>query len=360
EVVLLVPQAANEGAQRISILQWTAFAKVLEVIHETIGCQNVACKPLLSYKLSTAPQKADSINISTSEDWQGCLEEVNAVERKKKGSYMSSLRAMNKKKPIKGKRPMLLDLDNEDGSDDEEDDGMAEKEKKALEELENILWQCQLCGPSKLCKIDRTGQHVNLKFQQRRGWSVALATGTHGVTLKSPPKGDLFANFHSLRSTGDVPVSGQNSPLTTSTITHPTHLPYPYSMGPGGYGPWMQMPMTPSPWMMALNTPHTPTRRRHDKHMPSSDPPQQDRLHYPPISEFLDKLDIEHPRRTLPMYAGKFEALDSYDIDELASLTEDRLTSTELGMSIGNARFLLREVKDEMKRVDQKKHAQVE
>jgi hypothetical protein len=94
--------------------------------------------------------------------------------------------------------------------------------------------------------------------------------------------------------------------------------------------------------------------------MPSSDPPQHERLHYPPISEFLDKLDIEHPRRTLPMYAAKFEALDFYDIDELASLTEDRLTSTELGMSIGNARFLLREVKDEMKRVDRKKRAQVE
>jgi hypothetical protein len=85
---------------------------------------------------------------------------------------------MGKKKPIKGKRSMLLDLDNEDGSDDVEDDGMAEKEKKALEELENILRQCQLCGPSKLCKIDRTGQHANLTFQQRRGWSVALVGAT--------------------------------------------------------------------------------------------------------------------------------------------------------------------------------------
>jgi hypothetical protein len=86
EVVLLVPQAANEGAQRVSMLQQTAFAEVLQAIHETIGCQTVARKPLLSYRLSSAPQKADSINISTSEDWQGCLEEVNAAERKKKGS----------------------------------------------------------------------------------------------------------------------------------------------------------------------------------------------------------------------------------------------------------------------------------
>ncbi|KIK93140.1 hypothetical protein PAXRUDRAFT_789413 [Paxillus rubicundulus Ve08.2h10] len=158
---------------------------------------------------------------------------------------------------------MLLDLDSEDGGDDIEDDGMVEKEKKALEELKNVLWQCQLYGPSKLCKIDRTGQHVNLTSQQHRGWSVALlrvikATETHGVTLKSPPKSDLFVNFHSQRSIGDIPVLRQNSPFTTGSMTHPTHLPYPYSMGPGGYGPWMQMPMTPTPWMMAPNTPNTP------------------------------------------------------------------------------------------------------
>ncbi|KIK80243.1 hypothetical protein PAXRUDRAFT_766474 [Paxillus rubicundulus Ve08.2h10] len=169
----------------------------------------------------------------------------------------------------------MLDLDNKDSSNDIEDDRIAEKEKKALEESENVLWHCQLCGPSKLCKTDRTGQHINLTFQQFPSLSVRKTTETHGVTLKSPLKSDLFANFHSL-----------------STMMHPTHFPYPYSMGPGGYGPWMQMPMTTTSWMMAPNTPHTPIPQQHDKHMPSSDPPQKDQLCYPPISEFLDKLNI--------------------------------------------------------------------
>lgn len=68
-----------------------------------------------------------------------------------------------------------MDLDNRDSENDEaEDEGMAEKERRALEQIERTLSNCQKCGPSKLCKINRSGQHVNLTFNQRRGWSVAL------------------------------------------------------------------------------------------------------------------------------------------------------------------------------------------
>jgi hypothetical protein len=95
---------------------------------------------------------------------------------------MNSLRAhaVTKKKPVKapkGKKTALLDLDNSDADDDNgEDEAMAEKERKALEQLERALSNCQKCGPSKLCKIDKKGQHVNLTFNQRHGWSVALVS----------------------------------------------------------------------------------------------------------------------------------------------------------------------------------------
>ena len=49
--------------------------------------------------------------------------------------YLDSLKVHNSKskKSSKGKKTGLLDLDNEDGEDDDEiDEGMAEKEKKAL------------------------------------------------------------------------------------------------------------------------------------------------------------------------------------------------------------------------------------
>lgn len=95
---------------------------------------------------------------------------------------MNSLRvhAVTKKKPVKapkGKKTALLDLDNSDADDEDgEDEAMAEKERKALGQLEKALSNCQKCGPSKLCKINKNSQHVNLTFNQRRGWSVALAS----------------------------------------------------------------------------------------------------------------------------------------------------------------------------------------
>jgi hypothetical protein len=41
---------------------------------------------MLSYKLSSVAQKDDPMNISTQDDWDGCLKEIGAAEKKKKGS----------------------------------------------------------------------------------------------------------------------------------------------------------------------------------------------------------------------------------------------------------------------------------
>ena len=73
-----------------------------------------------------------------------------------------------------GKKLALIDLDNDDDDDDVGDDSILDKERSFLEKLERVLTRCQLCGPTKFCRISRNGDHVNLTFQQRRGWVVAL------------------------------------------------------------------------------------------------------------------------------------------------------------------------------------------
>ena len=96
--------------------------------------------------------------------------------------YMVSLRAKAGKKGSKAvvvtkgkKKPVVLDLDHKEDEDDEgDDDGTMEKEKKFLKQLQRALGGCQLCGPSKSCKINRNGEHVNLTFNQLRGWAIAL------------------------------------------------------------------------------------------------------------------------------------------------------------------------------------------
>jgi len=90
---------------------------------------------------------------------------------------MNSLWAhtVTKKKPCKGKKTALLDLNNGDDNDKEDvNEGMAEKERKALEKLEKALGDCQKCGPAKLCKVNKNGQYIHLMFNQCCGWSIAL------------------------------------------------------------------------------------------------------------------------------------------------------------------------------------------
>jgi hypothetical protein len=83
ELVLLVPQASSEGTKRVSVTLPLSFEDVLEMIHEIIGCTNVARKPALLYKLSTATQRAKPIDLCSDVDWNGCLEDVTAAEPKK-------------------------------------------------------------------------------------------------------------------------------------------------------------------------------------------------------------------------------------------------------------------------------------
>lgn len=73
------------------------------------------------------------------------------------------------------KKLMLMDLNNED-DDDKGDESVMEKEKKFHEQLEKSLMHCQLCGPTKFCQISHTSQHINLSFQQCRGWAVSLVS----------------------------------------------------------------------------------------------------------------------------------------------------------------------------------------
>ena len=96
--------------------------------------------------------------------------------------YLKSLRARtNEGKTVSsqsgkaklGKKMALIDLDDDDDGQ-EGDESMMDKEAKFAEQLSKVLTGCQLCGNEKYCHISRNGEHVNLTFQQRRGWAVAL------------------------------------------------------------------------------------------------------------------------------------------------------------------------------------------
>lgn len=292
--------------------------------------------------------------------------------------YLKSLEAMGPKKSgksqaaggrsTKSKKVVLMDLNGE-SDDDNHDDGTMEREKKALEQLERALTKCQLCGPGKFCKISKTGDHVNLTWNQRRAWSIALVCTTlsknlniltnfqankqHSVTISTPPKADIFHMF----------FPSPSGPVNST----PTPAPAPATPAPG-MAPGMMAPLNfmMSPWMMPPfgypqpNNPFYPPRsplscrpHRSQDEMPSSDQPDEELENpYPSITEFLQQLDERHAQRGLSRHFNVFEEKDFYNINEVANITSERLSSEEFGFTSGNAQFFLDAIRKEMKRID--------
>ena len=156
--------------------------------------------------------KASPINLMGSDGWDGCKEDVEAAEKKKKEKvsvnimvpkvvsnfclcmfkfeslltsekYLASMRAHKSKTTAstkvsaKGKKgkPVLMNLDNDE---DEEvvADKLKEQEEVCLSQLEKALSQCAKCSNEKQCKINKMGNHVHLTFQQLHAWALSLVS----------------------------------------------------------------------------------------------------------------------------------------------------------------------------------------
>lgn len=88
ELVLHIPRASEVGNQRVEFTHVTSFLEALHIIHQTVGCADVARKPVLTYKLSNAAQKAVPMSLASPSDWMGCLEDVRQAEKAKKGTLI--------------------------------------------------------------------------------------------------------------------------------------------------------------------------------------------------------------------------------------------------------------------------------
>ncbi|KAJ7429745.1 hypothetical protein B0H11DRAFT_2211911 [Mycena galericulata] len=215
--------------------------------------------------------------------------------------YMFSLRAKNKKNatPKKKGKMTTIDLDNDDDEgEDDDDEGVAAGEKQALTELEAEYKKCAWCGPSHLCKIDRSGTHVHLTFPQRRAWAVSLACGTNKVTKTTPPQSELFSMFHGKAKGASPPAPGAYPP-----------------------NPWyQQMPMAPLGFVI----------------------------------DFIETLIPKSPQREgLRAVGDILDSLHFFDINEIQDLTGDELGSDKYGsILVGDAQYLLKQVKSEVKRLD--------
>ncbi|KAF8144815.1 hypothetical protein K438DRAFT_1782438 [Mycena galopus ATCC 62051] len=253
--------------------------------------------------------------------------------------YMLSLRATTKKKPAvstkkKGKMA-IMDLNNADSAgEDDEDEGIADGEKKAMAELDAEYRKCMRCGSAYVCKIDRSGQHVHLSFNQRCAWAVSLACGTNNVTKTTPPQGDLFVMFH--RKAKEGPTPGPAGP-------------------PAQYNPYFPYPMPPLFPQYHQHGPPTPQLPSGPAIHPqlSSDPPEEN-VSYPSIIDFVAMLIQAVPQRAQLRTVGEtLDSLHFYQIDEIISLTVDDLGTERFGFVVpGDATYLLERARKEVKWLD--------
>jgi hypothetical protein len=80
----MIPTAATEGSQRVSLKSTVSFDDALEIMHETIGCVSVERKPTLAYKFSTANKNTTTINLRTEDDWDGLIDDAVAKMKTKR------------------------------------------------------------------------------------------------------------------------------------------------------------------------------------------------------------------------------------------------------------------------------------
>ena len=77
-------------------------------------------------------------------------------------------------------RPMLLNLDTEDGEeeyiypDEEDGGGLTKKEAVFCDTLTKKYGNCGRCGIGVPCKVNRYGLHSHLTFNQINAWAIAL------------------------------------------------------------------------------------------------------------------------------------------------------------------------------------------
>jgi len=91
EMVLFIPRASGDGNQRVNLPLMTTYDSALEIIYETIGCDEVNRKPTLLYKLVSATAKTPATSFGSDNDWEGFQDDIKAAQNKRKETVAANI-----------------------------------------------------------------------------------------------------------------------------------------------------------------------------------------------------------------------------------------------------------------------------
>lgn len=106
----------------------------------------------------------------------------------------------------------------------------------------------------------------------------------------------------------------------------------------------------------------------HHHHAPDSSPPRPVMSSDPPdeivtsqydtVRNFLTTLHVGVPHHNLNNFIEVFKSQDYWNIDEILQLSESVLTSPPFQLTLGNAGFLLAQIRNQVKRTDRQRKKQ--
>ncbi|THU82690.1 hypothetical protein K435DRAFT_808089 [Dendrothele bispora CBS 962.96] len=201
-------------------------------------------------------------------------------------------------------------------------------------------------------KIHLPGKEVHRSIENQ-------AVRAEGVTEDIPPKTEQFAAFHSSIAPKNS-ATPSPAPAHTTTRTPADMMQFVAPM----VGAFAAVSQLSHPTVLQTPSPQRQSQRPRSPEIPSSDGFDEMALNpYPTISDFLSTLDFMEPERNLSLYTDIFKQLHFFHIDELLKLDQNVLTGAHIGMTLGNALFLLEKaqkkvnvVNKEQKRLKRKRH----
>ena len=91
EMILFIPRASGDGNQRVNLALTTTYDSALDIIYETIGCDEVNRKPTLLYKLVSATAKTPATSFGSDNDWEGFRDDIKAAQNKRKETVAANI-----------------------------------------------------------------------------------------------------------------------------------------------------------------------------------------------------------------------------------------------------------------------------
>lgn len=169
----------------------------------------------------------------------------------------------------------------------------------------------------------------------------------YGVTYDTPPRGELFEDFHTKQPDRDL-RRAQSAPPSSATTTN-------------SFPEQLAMMMVMAKTVMAAEReksaePESCSRKRKLDVAESSETYSSDLedMIYPELAVFIDDLANKHSHRSLFTFKEDLQANNFYRLNDLKGKEETYFTEHPFFLSKGNASFIVNEVKHAIRKVEKR------